>query len=100
MLARMRGNGGAFRQAQGIGGLLGAQATLARPRKALADCGSIDGNQEPALLGIVDGAAHCRVSSGACQSAWGRSEEHTSELQSPCNLVCRLLLEKKKSTTV
>src|SRR5256885_13323582 len=27
-----------------------------------------------------------------------RSEEHTSELQSPCNLVCRLLLEKKKST--
>src|SRR3989454_9202071 len=28
----------------------------------------------------------------------GRSEEHTSELQSPCNLVCRLLLEKKKKT--
>src|SRR5256885_7741386 len=28
--------------------------------------------------------------------AKGRSEEHTSELQSPCNLVCRLLLEKKK----
>src|SRR5256885_9279115 len=28
--------------------------------------------------------------------ASGRSEEHTSELQSPCNLVCRLLLEKKK----
>src|SRR5688500_19415144 len=26
----------------------------------------------------------------------GRSEEHTSELQSPCNLVCRLLLETKK----
>src|SRR3989454_6381995 len=30
----------------------------------------------------------------------GRSEEHTSELQSPCNLVCRLLLEKKKKTKV
>src|SRR5256885_10231476 len=34
---------------------------------------------------------------------WGspfpRSEEHTSELQSPCNLVCRLLLEKKKQNT-
>src|SRR5256885_10463582 len=28
-----------------------------------------------------------------------RSEEHTSELQSPCNLVCRLLLEKKKKCT-
>src|SRR2546426_4786212 len=27
-----------------------------------------------------------------------RSEEHTSELQSPCNLVCRLLLEKKKAS--
>src|SRR2546426_6341436 len=36
----------------------------------------------------------------AAQGRWarvhGRSEEHTSELQSPCNLVCRLLLEKKK----
>src|SRR5256885_2579651 len=30
------------------------------------------------------------------QSTLERSEEHTSELQSPCNLVCRLLLEKKK----
>src|SRR5256885_3228817 len=29
--------------------------------------------------------------------AVSRSEEHTSELQSPCNLVCRLLLEKKKT---
>src|SRR2546426_9054931 len=34
--------------------------------------------------------------SAACES---RSEEHTSELQSPCNLVCRLLLEKKKKNT-
>src|SRR5256885_12438185 len=32
-----------------------------------------------------------------CGSAGRRSEEHTSELQSPCNLVCRLLLEKKKN---
>ena len=30
------------------------------------------------------------------ERAISRSEEHTSELQSPCNLVCRLLLEKKK----
>src|SRR2546426_12032767 len=43
---------------------------------------------------------------GACSrttpSNWpspNRSEEHTSELQSPCNLVCRLLLEKKKTKT-
>src|SRR5256885_5419995 len=32
----------------------------------------------------------------ALHLALPRSEEHTSELQSPCNLVCRLLLEKKK----
>src|SRR2546426_6490225 len=36
-----------------------------------------------------------RLSSSPMSSA--RSEEHTSELQSPCNLVCRLLLEKKKT---
>src|SRR5256885_11922720 len=34
----------------------------------------------------------------AHHSAGKRSEEHTSELQSPCNLVCRLLLEKKNKT--
>src|SRR5256885_5528279 len=38
-----------------------------------------------------------RSSSMMPRGTWnGRSEEHTSELQSPCNLVCRLLLEKKK----
>src|SRR5256885_6686148 len=35
-------------------------------------------------------------SGGGREHALVRSEEHTSELQSPCNLVCRLLLEKKK----
>src|ERR1039457_1196294 len=34
-----------------------------------------------------------------CLSNVRRSEEHTSELQSPCNLVCRLLLEKEKNTS-
>src|ERR1039457_7454697 len=38
--------------------------------------------------------ANCGV-----KSFYVRSEEHTSELQSPCNLVCRLLLEKKKKNT-
>src|SRR2546426_7037612 len=37
-----------------------------------------------------------RELSGHNDSIAERSEEHTSELQSPCNLVCRLLLEKKK----
>ena len=36
---------------------------------------------------------------GPCVVRIKRSEEHTSELQSPCNLVCRLLLEKKKDDT-
>src|SRR5205807_3794729 len=39
-------------------------------------------------------AAKASISS---EGSAGRSEEHTSELQSPCNLVCRLLLEKKNS---
>src|SRR5256885_6424524 len=34
---------------------------------------------------------------GADVAVFPRSEEHTSELQSPCNLVCRLLLEKKQN---
>src|SRR5256885_8587075 len=42
------------------------------------------GRPDPAGVGRARG----------CHAA--RSEEHTSELQSPCNLVCRLLLEKKK----
>src|SRR5256885_2382979 len=41
----------------------------------------------------------CRLSNRASGPAQKlRSEEHTSELQSPCNLVCRLLLEKKKTS--
>src|SRR5256885_6896345 len=36
----------------------------------------------------------------AASAARNRSEEHTSELQSPCNLVCRLLLEKKKKREI
>src|SRR5256885_13087328 len=43
--------------------------------------------------GLVDARAL-----GTCEEIARRSEEHTSELQSPCNLVCRLLLEKKKRT--
>src|SRR2546426_6396988 len=37
-----------------------------------------------------------RKKPSSCAPGTRRSEEHTSELQSPCNLVCRLLLEKKK----
>src|SRR2546426_4180020 len=48
-----------------------------------------------ALGGLVDRSV-CRTDDHDNQT---RSEEHTSELQSPCNLVCRLLLEKKKKKT-
>src|SRR5690606_41242712 len=41
-------------------------------------------------------SASGRPCTGSRSSRWGRSEEHTSELQSRENLVCRLLLEKKK----
>src|ERR1022692_5206044 len=43
-------------------------------------------------------AASCAV--GQATVSDYRSEEHTSELQSPCNLVCRLLLEKKNKTNI
>src|SRR5256885_8492165 len=49
------------------------------------------------LIARPQGAAERH--SVAAGDAGPRSEEHTSELQSPCNLVCRLLLEKKKTKT-
>src|SRR2546430_6926706 len=42
----------------------------------------------------------CEICWGGARQGTARSEEHTSELQSQSNLVCRLLLEKKKQTTV
>src|SRR5256885_11857292 len=47
-------------------------------------------------VGDVDAEILLRVAELAAPHGVERSEEHTSELQSPCNLVCRLLLEKKK----
>src|SRR5256885_11602790 len=44
-----------------------------------------------------DGLADVRGDQADRELRQDRSEEHTSELQSPCNLVCRLLLEKKKN---
>src|SRR5258708_20372572 len=45
---------------------------------------------------VLPNASSTRCSSRFSQSEYVRSEEHTSELQSPDHLVCRLLLEKKK----
>src|SRR5256885_13868068 len=49
----------------------------------------------------MPGCTDSHTDGPGCCSAMGeqRSEEHTSELQSPCNLVCRLLLEKKIAST-
>src|SRR5256885_13190970 len=44
--------------------------------------------------------ARCRRRKCSWSGAFARSEEHTSELQSPCNLVCRLLLEKKNTNVL
>src|SRR5256885_7649393 len=51
-----------------------------------------DAAEAEQVAALVDGLAL-----GLLRGHVGRSEEHTSELQSPCNLVCRLLLEKKKT---
>src|SRR2546430_12810798 len=70
-------------------GSLAASSTLkpSRTTNVLAACdGSTAGNRGISF-GLISGSA-----------ARTRSEEHTSELQSQSNLVCRLLLEKKKNT--
>src|SRR2546426_4624799 len=54
----------------------------------------VQGCEGPGLRRSQESAVGPRVQRGA---RIARSEEHTSELQSPCNLVCRLLLEKKKN---
>src|SRR5256885_10718068 len=64
-----------------------------RPRAALAARKTASPSQPDP--GVVHGVPGGRLGGGSPDRR--RSEEHTSELQSPCNLVCRLLLEKKKS---
>src|SRR2546426_3663113 len=56
-----------------------------------------NGLGRPAGRDDVDGRALRHGSAHDRAADHVRSEEHTSELQSPCNLVCRLLLEKKKT---
>src|SRR5260370_26652011 len=52
-------------------------------------------NGSQALSSNIDGGGNTAIGAAALHQ-WLRSEEHTSELQSHLNLVCRLLLEKKK----
>src|SRR5205807_9929842 len=69
--------------------------TLFRSAKLLAlGDGLIAGPKGYQALGAFNAAERGRALDSP------RSEEHTSELQSPCNLVCRLLLEKKKKKNI
>src|SRR5256885_7929829 len=61
-------------------------------------CFELPGDHSRSALPSEPRLAHGRSKSGARRAF--RSEEHTSELQSPCNLVCRLLLEKKKKKNI
>src|SRR2546429_4216698 len=74
--------------------------TLFRSRSASAEAGAAGQRRDVRLL-VAQGQATASLSPGrslsaALESTRGRSEEHTSELQSRLHLVCRLLLEKKK----
>src|SRR5256885_12321755 len=53
----------------------------------------------PEMIVCAVSASECTRNVGSSSDSF-RSEEHTSELQSPCNLVCRLLLEKKKKKKI
>src|SRR5437879_7344488 len=68
-----------------------------------ASCSEIPAPSQPAtllvmMLLVTFTAYHCAGVVGKLITSEPRSEEHTSELQSPMYLVCRLLLEKKKPT--
>src|SRR2546426_6789760 len=71
------------------------------PRSTLFPYTTLFRSRREALLPVY-GLAEASLAVTAPRPGRGflvdRSEEHTSELQSPCNLVCRLLLEKKKET--
>src|SRR5205807_6632086 len=62
------------------------------PRSTLFPYTTLFRSQHSSTAGLIWHGRQCSARSQAPL----RSEEHTSELQSPCNLVCRLLLEKKK----
>src|SRR5256885_12172369 len=71
-----------------------ARATVAQRAADLANAQvTLKRQQELIAAGLV---THQQIDDAEARVAQSRSEEHTSELQSPCNLVCRLLLETKK----
>src|SRR2546426_4949903 len=75
-------------------------AALASPAAALLVGPHQDPHGRPALRVRDPRVAFARALELFYPERRPRSEEHTSELQSPCNLVCRLLLEKKKNIDI
>src|SRR2546426_2359374 len=74
-------------------GLAGPRGTRPLPR-----CGWAPPGRARSVAGWRERTPHPLVKAVSLRRRGNtRSEEHTSELQSPCNLVCRLLLEKKKN---
>src|SRR2546430_11675273 len=69
------------------------------PRSTLFPYTTLFRSQRGDPLRIRCATVHSRPAAGRRLAPPRRSEEHTSELQSQSNLVCRLLLEKKKKTT-
>src|SRR5256885_7671526 len=69
------------------------------PRSTLFPYTTLFRSQQPVdrYLVALKHVEHAIGNAGLLDQFSQRSEEHTSELQSPCNLVCRLLLEKKKN---
>src|SRR5256885_5436270 len=73
--------------------LFSSTSTLSATSARLADTSSCNLSQYKSAPGLTAAVEQDSL-------VVSRSEEHTSELQSPCNLVCRLLLEKKKTSTI
>src|SRR5256885_4215316 len=76
----------ALRSASNVDAVLQACGALTAGRTSSDPCG--------------EGQQKLRDAYALLAAEKGRSEEHTSELQSPCNLVCRLLLEKKNIVAI
>src|SRR5258708_24765558 len=87
------------------GGTLSGSGTVTSPPSASSrsrdanDMQNRPPSPHPVPQLLSNHTSPCSMSSVRASTSWPpRSEEHTSELQSPDHLVCRLLLEKKKNT--
>src|SRR5256885_6570996 len=82
--------------------LAGERSRCVHPHQLVGVVDALEEDEEPAIRQQEDHEepAFAHRGSVACGMLRLRSEEHTSELQSPCNLVCRLLLEKKKNELI